>query len=175
MGYRQIFIFIEGDKDEIFFSKIIKPLFEKRYSYVRLWKYAEVSKAKIHSFIESIRAMDADYIFVTDINNSPCVTAKKKKIKKMIKNIDIDRIVVVRKEIEGWCLAGLENSLCNRLRAPFKKDTNDLTKEEFNNLIPKKFDSEIDFIIEILKSFSIETAEERNTSFGYFINKYRLL
>ena len=49
-------------------------------------------------------------------------------------------------------------------------DTTDtVTKEQFYNLMPKKFDSKIDFMREILKNFSIEIAKKKNKSFKYFV------
>lgn len=51
--------------------------------------------------------MGADYIYVTDIDRSPCITAKKERVKKEISNIDIGKIVIVIKEIESWYFAGL--------------------------------------------------------------------
>ena len=49
-----------------------------------------------------------------------------------------------------------------------------MTKEDFNARIPKKFDSRIDFMFEILKSFSIETAARKNQSFHFFVNRYKV-
>jgi hypothetical protein len=45
-------------------------------------------------------------------------------------------------------------------------------REQFNGLIPKKFDSKIDFMSEILKRFSIRIAKQKNRSFGYFLKKH---
>ncbi|MDI6767583.1 MAG: hypothetical protein QME52_12240, partial [Bacteroidota bacterium] len=52
------------------------------------------------------------------------------------------------------------------------KDTDDTTKEQFNRLIPEKYDSRIDFMSEILNNFSFKTAKRKNRSFKYFIEKY---
>jgi hypothetical protein len=52
--------------------------------------------------------------------------------------------------------------------------TDELTKEDFNGLIPPKFDSRIDFMFELLKYFSIDTAEKKNQSFRFFITRYHL-
>ena len=53
--------------------------------------------------------------------------------------------------------------------SPTLASTDELTKEDFNRLIPRRFDSRIDFMFEILKSFSIETAARRNNSFDFFV------
>jgi hypothetical protein len=57
---------------------------------------------------------------------------------------------------------------------PVLLSTDELTKENFNELIPALFDSRIDFMFEILKSFSPVTAAERNRSFKFFLTRYNL-
>ena len=87
-------------------------------------------------------------------------------------NIDNDKMIVVIKEIESWYLAGLDNEVCRQLKINNFADTDNVTKEKFNALIPKKFTSRIDFMSEILKYFSIEIAKQKNNSFQYFVEKY---
>ncbi|HUW86051.1 MAG TPA: hypothetical protein VMV55_04150, partial [Methanoregula sp.] len=60
------------------------------------------------------------------------------------------------------------------LAVPDLSFTDELTKEDFNHLIPRKYDSRIDFMFEILKYFSIDTARQKNHSFRFFINRYHL-
>ena len=84
----------------------------------------------------------------------------------------VAQIAIVVKEIESWYLAGLDNKQSKNLKIPILNSTDDITKEKFNQLIPKKFDSKLDFMTESLKCFSIETAKLKNKSFKYFIEKY---
>lgn len=172
MGYIRLFILVEGDDDERFFEKIIEPKLQEKYNFVKTWRYATLKKEKIDNFLRSIRAMDADYIYVTDINNSSCVTAKKQETQEKLRNIDGDRIIVVIKEIEGWYLGGLDNTGSQKFGIPSYSATDNITKEQFNSSIPKRFDSRIEFLLEILKIFSIEIAKQKNGSFRYFIEKY---
>jgi hypothetical protein len=79
---------------------------------------------------------------------------------------------VVIKEIESWYLAGLDDRSSKRLGTRYLNTTDNVTKEQFNDLIPKKFDSRIDFMQEILKCFHTETGKQKNTSFRYFLEKY---
>jgi hypothetical protein len=117
--------------------------------------------------------MRADYILVVDIDDSPCVTAKKQEAQGNLKNLSQDRVLVVVKEIEGWYLAGLCKDSAKKLGLKeIPESTNTLTKEDFNRLIPKKFDSRIDFVREILKNFSLEIAQNKNSSLRYCIEKY---
>ncbi len=172
MGYRRLFIWVEGKDDERFFKKIMEPKLQKKYDFVETRCYAAMKKEKIDKFLKSIKAMGADYIYVTDINNSPCVTAKKQKTKNKLRNIDEDKIIVVIKEIESWYLAGLSDIESEKFKISIYSTTDTITKEQFNSLIPKKFDSRIDFMLEILEFFSIEIAKQKNRSFRYCIEKY---
>jgi len=169
--YKLLFILVEGNDDEKFFNKILVPKFQKRYSTIKIIKYATMKKEKVDNYIKGIKAMGADYIYLTDINDSPCVTAKKEKTQKKHQNIDKNKIIVVIKEIESWYLAGLDNKACKQLKIKNFANTDNVTKEKFNALIPEKF-SKIDFMSEILKNFSIEIAKQKNKSFRYFIEKY---
>jgi hypothetical protein len=78
----------------------------------------------------------------------------------------------VIKEIESWYLAGLTDESIQKFKIRSFKTTDDITKEKFDNSIPKKFDSRIDFMLEILRYFSIEIANQKNKSFKYFDDKY---
>ena len=173
MPYKALYILVEGDDDERFFKKILLPRLREKHDYIKVIQYAQKPKKfeYIKKFIKSIQSM-GDYIYVTDINDSPCITAKKQEIQDKLKNIDEDRILVVIKEIESWYLAGLDDTCSKKFRISLCDTTDDLTKKQFNNLIPKKFGSRIAFMQEILKCFNIETAKHKNESFRYFCKKY---
>ena len=111
-------------------------------------------------------------MFVVDFNSTPCITAKKREVKGVIKNIDKDRIMVVKIEIESWYLAGLDVNSSKTLGIASCNDTNNLTKEQFDRLIPKRFDSRIDFMQETLKHFQMKVAKQKNKSFKYFFEKH---
>lgn len=172
MSYKRLYIFVEGGDDERFFAKVITPIFGKKYDSVNYFNYAEETYAKVNKFVKSIEAIPADYILVGDVNSMPCVTSKKQKLQEKFKDIDKDKIIVVVKEIESWYLAGLDRKSFAKIKIPLLNKTDDITKEQFNKLIPKKYGSRIDFMVEILKYFSIETAKQKNKSFKYFSGKY---
>ena len=131
-----------------------------------------MKKEKVDNFLKSIDAMNTDYIFVTDINQKPCVTAKKQTVKKTYKKVAEDKIAIVIKEIESWYLAGLSDAAAKKFKIRAFATTDGITKEQFNSLIPKRFDSRIDFMLEMLKNFSIEIAKQKNGSFNYFFEKF---
>lgn len=172
MAYKVLYILVEGEDDKRFFEKVVKPTFEGKYDSVAVWKYAQEKNKKVSSFLRSIKGMNANYIYISDINLAPCVTAKKQDVQTKFKDIDRDRIIVVIKEIESWYLAGLDDTCCRKLGIPPYGTTNSTTKEQFDDLIPKKFDSRIDFMQEILKCFDMETGKQKNASFKYFLEKH---
>jgi hypothetical protein len=118
--------------------------------------------------------MNNDYIFVADIDTEQSVRDKKQVLYSHFSHIDGGSIVVVIKEIESWYYAGLSIESVQNLNVPDLPFTDDLTKEDFNRLIPGKYDSRIDFMFEILKYFSIDTAEKKNHSFRFFVERYHL-
>jgi hypothetical protein len=89
-------------------------------------------------------------------------------------NIEGSSILVVIKEIESWYYAGLSHESAQNLAVPDLSFTDELTKEDFNHLIPRKYDSRIDFMFEILKYFSLDSARMKNHSFRFFVDRYHL-
>lgn len=173
MPYTRLFILIEGNDDERFFNKVVKNKFENDYDLVMPWQYSQKTSRKIKSFIRSINAMGAEYIFAVDLHeNMPCISEKKQEIMSRINNIDQNKVIVVKKEIEGWYLAGLDNACCMNLRIPTFSNTDNISKEQFKHLKPTRFESTIDFMKELLKRYSIIVAKQKNSSFRYFTEKY---
>jgi hypothetical protein len=170
----RIFILVEGEDDVRFFGRIIKPLLIHRYDAVEIIPYASIKRTKVDNFLKSIRLMNSDCIFVADIDAEKSVRDKKQVLYSHFSHIDGGSIIVVIKEIESWYYAGLTHDSALSLGVPDLPLTDDLIKEDFNGLIPKKYDSRIDFMFEILKYFSIDTARKKNHSFSFFLERYHL-
>lgn len=171
MEYNILYILCEGNDDERFLGNIIKPMLEQKGIYPTLVQRAKKWK-KARQFLSSLQRRNIDYIYMEDINHVPCITAKKKKIKEKIENVDEEKILIVVKEIESWYLAGSDENACKQLRIPNFRVTDNIFKERFIDLKPQKFGSTIDFMWEILRCFDIETAKRKNKSFSYFYKKY---
>jgi hypothetical protein len=169
-----IFILIEGADDEIFFSRIIKPCLEQQYNYVGLWQYACEPYHRVTSFLKNIQAMRFNHLCIADLNNAPCTTFRKSTIGRKFPGLDLNHLVIVTKEIESWYLAGLDAKTCKKLRISVPQSTDSIDKEQFERLIPKRFHSRIDFLLEITKYFSINTAKQKSTSFLYFVTKHSI-
>lgn len=173
MTYKRLYILLEGNDDERFFEVIIKPRLSSRYDLIHVWQYAQQPSRRTKNFLKAIKAMNSDYFYLRDINNHPCVTAGIESVKRRYEaRIDVDYVLVVIKEIESWYLAGLNDKSCKELGFPIFNKTDNIDKEQFNKQIPKGYISRIDFMVEILKRFSVETAIQKNNSFAYFFNKF---
>ncbi|MGI6168943.1 MAG: hypothetical protein ACOYI4_04400 [Christensenellales bacterium] len=162
-----LYVFVEGADDERFF----RWYFRKRK--IKIIKYAQEKRVKTNQFIQTIQEMEhADYIFMTDKDNFK-LNEKLERIQSWYPSIDLDRVYVAIQEVEGWYLAGVTRDTCKEWGIRYYYDTNDLVKEDFNALIPRPFLSRIDFMLEILKNFSMPEALRRNRSFRYFVSNNR--
>lgn len=166
------FVFVEGDDDERFFDHVVRSKLETRYSVIQVWKYAQKSPSKVNNFLRTIALMRAEYVFLADLNGEPCVTAKKTRLQERYQCIDTGKIMIVCREIESWYLAGIDKTIAKRLKIALPGSTDNVGKEKFESLMPKRFPSRVDFMVEVLKQFSVDFAGKRNQSFRYFISKY---
>ena len=81
--------------------------------------------------------------------------------------------MIVCKEIESWYLAGLSDIEGKRMGiATDLHHADHLTKEQFLGLMPHRYSSRAEFMLEILRVFDHETARSKNSSFRYFMQKY---
>ncbi len=169
------FIWVEGGSDARFFEGVLKPLIEKQYARkVIVRTYASMRRDKLSAILRAIIDIGADYLIVTDNDCFPCVTSKKQWVCENIKYAGAGAIRVVVEEIESWYASGLDEAGAQKLDFPVLPSTDKLTKEQFNALVPPRFASRIDFMMEVLKVFSIQAAEQSNRSFRYFISKQGL-
>lgn len=181
MELKILFIFVEGSDDEDFIQNIIIPFFESQNIKPKIIQYSKLSKKKLLEFLRTIKYLkNNDYIYLTDFDclshgaKNFCITTRKSKV---INNsgaqINSEKIVVVKDEIESWYLAIANDSFLENYSIKINKDTETLYKEKFDELWEKsRFKNKKDFLQEILQNYSIENGIKRNKSFEYFINKF---
>jgi hypothetical protein len=174
MKESRLFLFVEGNDDERFFSRIVNPLFEDRYASIEIISYASMKSEKVCRFVRSIIDMGHDFILFADIDEEQTVKVKKSLLKERFCTLTDDRIVIIIKEIESWYLAGLDEPTQKLLGIRYYHTTNHITKEIFNRMIPRNYSSRIAFMAEILGHYSVIEAQSRNRSFSYFLTHYRL-
>lgn len=164
-------VLLEGRDDERFFEKI----FQAKLSKFRIKKYLYATRSKEHnkSYIETLNRGGLEYIVFADLDSpNACYGKSKRAIKRKIPNVDESRIAVVSAEIESWYLAGIGHADAKKIGIKYQSSTDCITKEEFDALMPARFDSRNDSMAEILKSFKVQTAKSQNESFRYVWNKF---
>ena len=173
MPYRQLHVWVEGGDDRLFFNTLMRPLLESWYDWIEVVQYAQRPPTWRRNYLRSIWSnRDASYIYMTDLNAAPCVTAKKEDVRGRMRQVEADRVMVVVPEIEGWYLAGLDAEHGARLGIGEPTATDQITKEDFTRLRPRGFHSNREFMLEILSYFSVEVARQKNQSFDYFCRKF---
>jgi hypothetical protein len=110
---------------------------------------------------------------VADFNTSPCVTERKGHLVNNHKGvIDAERTIIAMREIESWYVAGVDDQACQELGIASLPHTNDLTKEHFREIMPKRFNgSVVDFMAEVLRRFRLDVAKTKNRSLCYLMDK----
>jgi hypothetical protein len=167
-----LFLLVEGD-DERFVERIVVPKFSSRYDLVQARKYARKKREKVNAFLRSIKAMGAGYLLLADLNAYPCFPKKKEALLETFRELESGKTLIVVREIESWYLAGLSDD--NPLGVQVPTDTSGLTKDQFNNTMPKGIDSRIAYLIEVLRHFDIRAATTKNASFLYLAQRCGLL
>lgn len=156
-------IFVEGADDERFYNWY----FNKK---VQIIQYSKEKKEKIDNYIKGIKNIpNMDYIVTCDIDLISLYD-KKKSIQKLFPNCEEEKIIVSIAEIESWYLAGLNEENSKKMKIKYIQDTDSITKEKFNALLPKRI-SKLNFMIEILRIYDLEEGINRNRTFYYF-HKY---
>jgi len=172
--YKQLFILVEGGDDVLFFRAIVKPLFEKHYSEVRIFPVSNWSHEEVRKLLRSVAAMKADYLVVRDIDAHPCVTAARDALRRPYPRVEPDRIQIVRAEIESWYCAGIspKDAELGTLRVVACNDTAEVTKESFDTALSERRLSRAPAMTTMLERFDLTTAARRNRSFRYFLHKH---
>ena len=170
----RLFVLLEGNDDTRFFSRILHPLFKSKYRIIKQWRYSQQKHEKITAFITSAKKI-GECIYLRDINNSPCVTAKKAEITDEFPELVENEIVVIVREIEGWYLAGLNEDDSKKLGInQVFSNTDNITKSMFIRLIPLG-KSRIELMQQILNNYRLETGMEKNRSLKYFLGKWKII
>lgn len=172
MSMKKLYIFVEGNDDQMFFSSVFAPQFRKIYDDVEIIQYAQLKKSKVDLFLLSIKTLKFDYMMIADIDAAETIGTKKRFIRHKFEMVDLENIVVVITEIESWFLAGITEEFSNKFELDSIEKTDEITKEDFNQYYIRTYKSRIDFMQEVLKHYSIEAACRKNKSFNFFFQKY---
>lgn len=167
-------ILIEGNDDQRFIDNVIRPYITKNYpSMILTIKYAEDKKIIVDKTIQELDAKNHKYILLGDYDSSDkCITLKKEELISEFNHLNKNVIFIVKDEIESWFLSGMNTDLEIFDEFNIPDDTEGITKEMFNEMMNNShFNSRIDLMIEISKSYDFDLATKRNNSFKYFLEK----
>jgi hypothetical protein len=177
MSFKILYIFVEGVDDERFIKTIFEPIFKNQYQLVvKIIQYTHLKNKDLEATIKSVKNNHlVDYLFLCDMDSrgdkTLCITKRKQKVMEKFPNqLEISKIIVVKEEIESWYLAGIN---FERFKIKKVSDTENITKEEFERMKPKSFDSLSDFKVELLKDYSLDKAISINKSINYLVKKYK--
>lgn len=170
MTTTRLLFLVEGDADERFVEHVVKPLVADTFDQVGVWQYAQRKKDKTRSFIRGLGEVGASYLYLHDLDGEPCATGRKTKVLEHLPSVDPNSIVVVCQAIESWYLAGLLDEDRRRLRvAPFGT-TDSVTTAQFESGRPEKLER-TEYMMELVRRFSVEVARTKNRSFAYLLSK----
>ncbi|KAF5073226.1 hypothetical protein DSECCO2_193480 [anaerobic digester metagenome] len=168
----RINIFVEGSDDVRFFQHTLVPVLRTHYDEIRLIPYASLRRVVVDRLIRGIERMGGEYVIVADIDAEPSVRSKKGVILRRYQRAEPGAIAVVVMEIESWYVAGADDDfLLGCGVTPFGA-TDRLTKEEFNTLIPRRYISRVEFMLDLLEQYSLDRGADRNQSLGFFLHRY---
>lgn len=168
MSSDTLYLFIEGDDDERLFRSVLWSGLSNYYSEIKTIQWVEKKDEYVNNYLKSIKAMKQDYIFCTDLDE--CTPEQKvDKITKKRFCVEVGRLYIVAKAIESWYIAGIDPKMAKRLglcRHP--KGCENVCGRMFSSIRPKRFETDTDFMIEILKAYSVALARKNNKSFDHF-------
>ena len=88
---------MEGGDDQRFADSILRPLLEPVCDYLEIYQYAQKRSPDVRRYVRSLDHIpDADYLFIADFDQGPCVTRRKDQILSVYGNLDAGRILIVR-------------------------------------------------------------------------------
>ena len=163
---------VEGDRDRRFFDALVKPRLEPKYAQVLVKEYRQLKQPVVNRLIRAMGYQGFECRFVADMNAAPCVSSRLAKLIERHPCLAIEDIVVVATEIESWYLAGITEQGGVELKIKAPASTDGLTKQDLDRLRPDRFDSELDFLIELTRHFDFDLACQRNRSFAHFCRKH---
>ena len=172
MPYRRLFLFLEGADDERFFRAVLFPLLKERYEDVFPVQISQLSKKKVADWLRSVEGMEADYLYIRDLDRYPCVTAAKDALLEAHPRLAPERIQIVKAEIESWYCAGIGPGKMEDLEVATCSETAGITKEKLEAAIPGGRVNRIPALVEILEGYDLGAAARRNESLRRFLRKH---
>lgn len=166
---KELHIFVEGSTDSLFVKEVFNDVLLKICNRYTIVEYANKEDKKIKKYITTIKNVpNWDYIFIADQDGK---LDKRNKILLKYSNLDDDKVFISVYEIESWIIAGISEKIIKKHKINFSSsNTSNITKEIFNNIIPKRMDK-LEFISYVLNDYNLKNAVNLNESLNIF-NQY---
>lgn len=162
----ELHIFVEGSTDSLFVKEVFNDVLLKICNKYTIVEYANKEDKKIKKYIATIKKVpNWDYIFIADQDGK---LDKGNKILLKYSNLDDDKVFISVYEIESWIIAGISEKIIKKHKINFSSsNTSSITKEVFNNIIPKRMDK-LEFISYVLSDYNLKNAVNLNESLNIF-------
>jgi len=171
---KRIGFFLEGNDDKRFFEKILEPFFSDNYPNYTFHKirHSEMADEKVKLFINSFKEDECIFIFFKDYDRGPCYSRILERTIERFEQLEQNEIFIVRKSIEGWYLAGL-NDIFLRDKGVNEHfdDTENISKHRFKTLFPRGTTIST-ILIEMLEDYDIRIAINKNLSLKRLVEKF---
>jgi hypothetical protein len=167
----KLYLLIEGRLDSKFFSHALYHFLSSKFRRVSYYTYSKQPKRDTEGFIKT-GLSSGRVIFVHDFDNAPCYTQLKANLPTEWASLREGDILIVRKEIESWLLAGITNKLASKLGITANTlITDNIGKEDLAHYRPSDM-LMTEFEDLLVRHFDIDNAKNRNQSFKYFIERF---
>ena len=94
-----LFVLEEGPDDARFVERVLCPLLHPRYQWVKLYQFANKKHFQVCKFVSAMPKLDADYILLKDLDDSPCVAHRKDLVRVALGVTDPSKVHIVVAEI----------------------------------------------------------------------------
>jgi hypothetical protein len=171
-GWRALFLFVEGQEDELFIERIIVPCLESRYDYVRIHQYAQRRVDQLVKHFDSLVEMGAHFFLFADFDRGPCIQAVKQAVVQRYQpHLRLEQVLIVRPMIEAWYYAGVPN-------LDISHPVETIDKQTFAKLFGRRAEQGLErklLLSDILKNYDWELALSRCASLNYCARKLGLI
>jgi hypothetical protein len=169
----KIFFVVEGLDDQRFVERIICPqLKNTRYYFGGIQQHAEMKDVKVKGLIKTYVDLKFEFIFMCDFDSGPCFTVRKNRHSSRYSPLPNERVLVVKKKIEGWYMAGVDKSFFKKHRLECPGDVENVDKHVIEEMAQRAKMDLTDFKIELLRNYNWNKGLERCPSLRRLNQKY---
>lgn len=163
----KLYVFVEGPDDEL----LMKTVLEKCQSAHRhlFYRYSTTNSESTQLMVEKLKEDKDHYVMFADLDDFTSITARKKQRADRY-GVEVEKVFVVKTEIESWYAAGAKQTIFNSKG----HRSEEITKQKFDQLTGSRA-RHTSIMEEIADGFDTNKAIQSNKSFKYFYNQIKEL